>query len=60
MKCFSVDVEDYFQVCSPSSPVIKREQWPRYELRVRRNVELILDLMDETPGTGDVLHPWPG
>ncbi|MFO1456188.1 MAG: XrtA system polysaccharide deacetylase [Steroidobacteraceae bacterium] len=45
-NAFSVDVEDYFQVLA-FEPVIKREQWPRYELRVRRNVELILDLMDE-------------
>lgn len=45
-NAFSVDVEDYFQVLAFES-VISREHWPRYELRVRRNVELILDLMDE-------------
>jgi polysaccharide deacetylase family protein (PEP-CTERM system associated) len=45
-NAFSVDVEDYFQVLA-FEPVISREHWPRFELRVRRNVELVLELMAE-------------
>jgi polysaccharide deacetylase family protein (PEP-CTERM system associated) len=45
-NAFSVDVEDYFQVLAFES-VIKRENWPTYELRVRRNVDVILELMEQ-------------
>ena len=45
-NAFSVDVEDYFQVLA-FEPVISREHWPRFELRVRRNVEVVLELMAE-------------
>ncbi len=45
-NAFSVDVEDYFQVLA-FEPVIDRKQWARFELRVRRNVDIVLELMAE-------------
>lgn len=45
-NAFSVDVEDYFQVLAFES-VVARENWPKYELRVRRNVDVILELMEQ-------------
>lgn len=46
LNAFSVDVEDYFQVLA-FEPVIRREEWPRFELRVRRNVDAALELLAE-------------
>lgn len=44
-NAFSVDVEDYFQVLA-FEPVINRSDWPVYELRVRRNVDRVLELLE--------------
>jgi polysaccharide deacetylase family protein (PEP-CTERM system associated) len=45
-NALTVDVEDYFQV-SAFAPHIPRTDWDRRECRVERNVERILDLLDE-------------
>lgn len=42
----TIDVEDYFQV-SAFAPYIAREDWPKQECRVERNVDLILDILAE-------------
>ena len=46
-NAFSVDVEDYFQVLA-FEPVIHRRDWPAYELRVRRNVDRVLELLESS------------
>lgn len=43
----SIDVEDWFQV-ENLRPVIPRASWGSRELRVHRNVNTILDLLDRT------------
>jgi len=43
VNTISVDVEDYFQV-SAMEPVVARADWDRYESRVLRNVEAVLEL----------------
>lgn len=45
-NALSVDVEDYFQV-SALSPHIPRTEWERMPCRVERNVDRILELMDQ-------------
>ena len=45
-NAMSVDVEDYFQV-SAFAPHIRREAWEAWPCRVERNVDVILDLLDE-------------
>ncbi len=44
-NALSIDVEDYFQV-SAFDPVLARENWGRFELRVERNVDRLLELFD--------------
>lgn len=44
-NALTIDVEDYFQV-SAFAPFIRRDDWPRRECRVERNVELILGLLE--------------
>lgn len=46
VNAFSVDVEDYFQVSALAS-AISRDEWPKRELRVERNTEILLDLLAE-------------
>jgi polysaccharide deacetylase family protein (PEP-CTERM system associated) len=43
-NAFTVDVEDYFMV-SAFAAGIKFEDWPRYECRVERNTNKILELL---------------
>ena len=43
----SVIVEDYFHV-APVRRLVTPRHWPRFESRVERNVEITLDLLDET------------
>ncbi len=45
VNAFSVDVEDYFQVAA-FDDVIARDSWPSRELRVERNVEQMLALLE--------------
>ena len=45
-NALTIDVEDYFQV-SAFAPYIARDDWPRIECRVERNVDRILQLLDE-------------
>lgn len=45
-NAMSIDVEDYFQV-SAFAPHIRREDWDTLPCRVERNVDLILELLDE-------------
>lgn len=45
-NAFTVDVEDYFQV-SALAPYIPRQQWDSIPCRIERNVERILELLDE-------------
>jgi polysaccharide deacetylase family protein (PEP-CTERM system associated) len=45
-NALSVDVEDYFQVWA-LSPHCPRSEWDRIPCRVERNVERILNLLDE-------------
>lgn len=46
-NALTVDVEDYFQV-SALAPHIPRTDWERMPCRVERNVERILELLEET------------
>ena len=46
-NALSIDVEDYFQV-SALAPHIARSDWERMPCRVERNVERILELLDES------------
>ena len=45
-NAFTVDVEDYFHVYAFAS-CIPRESWERLPCRVERNVDVILDMLDE-------------
>jgi polysaccharide deacetylase family protein (PEP-CTERM system associated) len=45
-NALTIDVEDYFQV-SAFAPYIARTDWERRECRVERNVDRILELLDE-------------
>ena len=45
-NAFTIDVEDYFQV-SALAPYIPRDQWDARPCRVERNVDRILELLDE-------------
>ena len=45
-NALTIDVEDYFQV-SAFAPYIDRDDWGRLECRVERNVERILQLLDD-------------
>jgi polysaccharide deacetylase family protein (PEP-CTERM system associated) len=45
-NALTVDVEDYFQV-SAFEPYISRGEWDRRECHVERNVERVLDLLEE-------------
>jgi polysaccharide deacetylase family protein (PEP-CTERM system associated) len=45
-NAMSIDVEDYFQV-SAFAPHIARADWEAMECRVERNVDLILQMLDE-------------
>lgn len=45
-NALTIDVEDYYMV-SAFSDIVKFEDWPRFESRVERNTERILDLLDE-------------
>ncbi len=53
---FTVDVEEHFQV-SAFEDSVRREHWPRHESRVERNVEVLLELLEQhdTLGTFFVL-----
>src|SRR5215470_18072062 len=44
--CFTVDVEEHFQV-SAFDRVVTRESWDRMPSRVVRNTEILLDLLAE-------------
>lgn len=46
VNAMTIDVEDYFQV-SAFAPYIRRERWSELECRVERNVDRILELLDE-------------
>src|SRR5215510_16366890 len=45
-NAFTIDVEDYFHVYAFSSH-IPRDSWERLPCRVERNVDLILEMLDE-------------
>lgn len=45
-NALTIDVEDYFQV-SALAPYIPRDQWDSRECRVERNVDRILQMLDE-------------
>ena len=45
-NAMSIDVEDYFQV-SAFAPHIRRDEWDTLPCRIERNVDLILELLDE-------------
>jgi polysaccharide deacetylase family protein (PEP-CTERM system associated) len=45
-NALTIDVEDYFQVTA-FAPYIARADWERRECRVERNVDRILELLDE-------------
>nr|WP_315191429.1 XrtA system polysaccharide deacetylase [uncultured Albidiferax sp.] len=46
-NAFTVDVEDYFQV-SAFSPYIKRSDWDSHDCRIERNIEKIINLLDNS------------
>jgi polysaccharide deacetylase family protein (PEP-CTERM system associated) len=45
-NALTIDVEDYFQV-SALAPYVPRSQWERVPCRIERNVDIILDLLDQ-------------
>ncbi len=45
-NALTIDVEDYFQV-SAFSPFIPRDQWDNYECRVEKNVDCLLEMLEE-------------
>src|ERR671918_242028 len=45
-NALTVDVEEYFHVSAFES-VVRFEDWDRYESRVEKNTNRILDLLDE-------------
>lgn len=45
-NALTIDVEDYFQV-SAFAPCIHRDDWKKFECRVERNVDRILQLLDD-------------
>lgn len=46
LNALTIDVEDYFMV-SAFADVVKFEEWSKYESRVERNTQRVLDLLDE-------------
>jgi polysaccharide deacetylase family protein (PEP-CTERM system associated) len=46
LNAFSIDVEDYFHV-EAFAAQISTDSWPVYELRVEKNVDLILEILSE-------------
>lgn len=46
-NALTIDVEDYFQV-SAFAPHIDRDDWGRLECRIERNVDRILQLLDDS------------
>lgn len=46
LNAFTIDVEDWFQV-SAFAGVIRPQDWDTLECRVERNVDLLLDALDE-------------
>lgn len=46
LNAFSIDVEDYFQVAA-LAPAAPPDSWPKWEYRVERNTEVILNLLAE-------------
>lgn len=56
LNILSIDVEDYFQVSAFDS-IVERSQWDRYESRVERNTQKILEQLSlrEVKGTFFVL-----
>ena len=44
MHCFTVDVEEHFQV-SAFEAIVRPADWGRHESRVRRNVDALLELL---------------
>ena len=45
-NAMSIDVEDYFQV-SAFAPHIRRDEWDTLPCRIERNMDLILELLDQ-------------
>ena len=45
-NALTIDVEDYFQV-SAFAPHIARDSWDHMPCRVERNVDAILEILDE-------------
>ena len=45
LNALTIDVEDYYQVAA-FEPVVRFQDWDRYESRVEKNTHLILDLLD--------------
>lgn len=50
------DIEDWFQV-ENFKPYIPFSSWSSYELRVEKNVQRILDLLDSIPSRTPCLTP---
>ena len=46
LNALTIDVEDYYQV-SAYEPVVRFEDWERYESRVERNTQRILNILQE-------------
>lgn len=46
VNALTIDVEDYFQV-SAFAPFVQRDDWDRCECRVERNVDKILEILDQ-------------
>ncbi|HUL30591.1 MAG TPA: DUF3473 domain-containing protein [Thermodesulfobacteriota bacterium] len=46
LNLLTIDVEDYFQVHA-FSRVIRYDDWPNYECRIERNIDRVLEILDE-------------
>ena len=46
LNALTIDVEDYYHVAAFAS-VIQPQEWERYESRVERNVNRLMDILDE-------------
>jgi len=47
IRCISIDVEEYFQI-EAAHETIGQDRWPEMPSRVRRNMDLLLELFDRT------------
>jgi hypothetical protein len=55
LNVLTIDVEDYYQVHA-FSKVVRFEDWDKFECRIERNTDKILEILNDLPPTS-VLSP---